>query len=71
MLHVLCGIKDLEELVSLLHDVPSGRMVRCSKARAMFASRACRSSVMVGDTLSPVQMATVCLSPHSNYSAKG
>jgi len=49
-------MQDLEELVSLLHDAPPGRMVRCSKARSMFASRACRSSMMVGDTLSPVQM---------------
>ena len=55
------GLKDLEELVSLLHDAPPGRMVRCSKARAMFASRACRSSVMVGDTLSPVQLMSVRL----------
>ena len=55
------GLKDLEELVSLLHDAPPGRMVRCSKARAMFASRACRSSVMVGDTLSPVQLVSVRL----------
>ena len=60
--YMLCwGLKDLEELVSLLHDAPPGRMVRCSKARAMFASRACRSSVMVGDTLSPVQLMSVRL----------
>jgi hypothetical protein len=61
MLH--WGLKDLEELVSLLHDAPAGRMARCSKARAMFASRACRSSVMVGDTLNPVKMVSVRLLP--------
>ena len=74
MLCVMLGYKDLEELISLLREAPPGRMVRCSKARAMFASRACRSSVMVGDTLSPAQMASV--SPSSapfapDFLAKG
>ncbi|CAG8801990.1 3411_t:CDS:2, partial [Racocetra fulgida] len=31
-------------------------MVRCSKVRKMFASRACRKSVMIGDALSCQQM---------------
>ncbi|KAF9259454.1 hypothetical protein L218DRAFT_665558 [Marasmius fiardii PR-910] len=52
-------LKDLEELLHLLHDSPSGTMVRCSKARAMFASRACRKSVMVGMPLTRAQMTTV------------
>ncbi|CAL1697533.1 unnamed protein product [Somion occarium] len=45
------NMKDLEELIHLMHDQPQGRMVRCSKARAMFASRACRKSVMIGHSL--------------------
>ncbi|KAJ2925789.1 hypothetical protein H1R20_g11307, partial [Candolleomyces eurysporus] len=53
------NIKDLEELIHLLRDSPSGTMVRCSKARAMFASRACRKSVMVGMPLNQNQMYTV------------
>ncbi|RUS28171.1 hypothetical protein BC938DRAFT_482215 [Jimgerdemannia flammicorona] len=51
----LFDMKDFEELVFLLIDRP-GEMVRCSRARAMFASRACRKSVMIGDCLSKVQM---------------
>ncbi|WVQ88176.1 hypothetical protein IAS59_001910 [Cryptococcus gattii] len=50
--------KDLEQLLQLLSDDsrPSGQMVRCMKARAMFASRACRKSVMIGKTLTKSQM---------------
>ncbi|KAG6898189.1 hypothetical protein C0993_007041, partial [Termitomyces sp. T159_Od127] len=49
-------MKDLEELIHLMRDRPTGQMVRCSKARAMFAMRACRKSVMVGMPLSKHQM---------------
>ncbi|KAJ7641827.1 MutL C terminal dimerization domain-containing protein [Roridomyces roridus] len=52
-------MKDLEELIHLMHDRPAGEMVRCSKARAMFASRACRKSVMVGMPLNRSQMTAV------------
>jgi len=41
---------DVHELASLLMETP-GRMVRLPKARAMFASRACRSSIMIGTDL--------------------
>ena len=50
---------DLEELIHLMRDRPMGQMVRCSKARAMFAMRACRKSVMVGMPLTKPQMLTV------------
>lgn len=50
---------DLEELIHLMRDRPVGQMVRCSKARAMFAMRACRKSVMVGMPLNRHQMSTV------------
>ncbi|KDN40420.1 hypothetical protein K437DRAFT_269978 [Tilletiaria anomala UBC 951] len=57
------GIKDLEELLHLLADVSPGTAkaasVRCSKARAMFAMRACRKSVMVGKALSRRQMTAI------------
>ncbi|CAG8621548.1 13234_t:CDS:10, partial [Ambispora gerdemannii] len=49
------GIKDLEELIFLLSERP-GVMVRCSHARDMFASRACRQAVMIGDALTKRQM---------------
>ncbi|OSX56998.1 hypothetical protein POSPLADRAFT_1077263, partial [Postia placenta MAD-698-R-SB12] len=52
-------VKDLEELLHLLQDRPTGQMVRCSKARAMFAMRACRKSVMIGMALDRRQMTSV------------
>jgi len=52
-------IADLEELLSLMQDKAQGEMVRCSKARNMFASRACRKSIMIGKTLNIGQMTTV------------
>ncbi|WVR05930.1 hypothetical protein IAU60_002956 [Kwoniella sp. DSM 27419] len=50
--------KDLEQLLHLLGDGsrPQGQMVRCTKARAMFAMRACRKSVMIGKALNKSQM---------------
>lgn len=51
--------KDLEELIFLLQDHHSGKMVRCRKARAMFAMRACRKSVMFGKSLTRSQMTQV------------
>ncbi|CAG8546354.1 12442_t:CDS:2, partial [Dentiscutata heterogama] len=52
---IIFGVEDLEELIFLLTERP-GEMIRCSKVRKMFASRACRKSVMVGDALSFQQM---------------
>jgi DNA mismatch repair protein PMS2 len=42
-----------------MHDRPTGDMVRCSKARSMFASRACRKSIMIGKSLTNGQMTKV------------
>ncbi|CAO3632457.1 unnamed protein product [Cunninghamella echinulata] len=47
--------KDISELVHLINERP-GEMVRCSRIRGMFASRACRKSVMIGDSLNKSQM---------------
>lgn len=52
-------MKDLAELIHLMHDRPVGTMVRCSKARAMFAMRACRKSVMIGKALSANRMTSI------------
>ncbi|CAG8555016.1 5466_t:CDS:10 [Ambispora leptoticha] len=49
------GVQDLEELIFLLSERP-GVMVRCSHVRNMFASRACRKAVMIGDALTRRQM---------------
>ncbi|VDB98135.1 unnamed protein product [Peniophora sp. CBMAI 1063] len=51
--------RDLEELIHQMRDLPAGTMVRPSRIRAMFASRACRKSVMVGHPLTKQQMTTI------------
>lgn len=54
------GVDDVHELASIVADNTNpGEMVRLPKARAMFASRACRSSVMIGKALDKGQMARV------------
>lgn len=58
-------IRDLEELIALLGDsstdttMATDTVVRPSKVRRMLAMRACRSSIMVGRSLSGGQMARV------------
>ncbi|XP_068610389.1 mismatch repair endonuclease PMS2 [Brachionichthys hirsutus] len=49
------GPADIEELVFMLSDSP-GVMCRPSRVRQMFASRACRKSVMIGTALSVSEM---------------
>lgn len=57
------GVKDLEELLFLLRDTSAGseaaRRIRCSKARNMFASRACRKSIMIGTALNKAKMSAI------------
>lgn len=49
------GVEDIEELIFMLSDSPSV-MCRPSRVRKMFASRACRMSIMVGTALNQAQM---------------
>lgn len=59
---VVFGSRDLEELIVLLSEAPvlNGISVpRPSKVRKMFAMRACRSSIMIGKTLTTRQMQRV------------
>ncbi|XP_062999127.1 mismatch repair endonuclease PMS2 [Elgaria multicarinata webbii] len=49
------GPQDIEELIFMLSDCP-GVMCRPSRVRQMFASRACRKSVMVGTALNGKEM---------------
>ncbi len=59
---VVFGIKDLEELIQLLAESPGfgeSAIPRPGKVRRMFAMRACRSSIMIGKTLSRKQMQKV------------
>ncbi|KAH8370542.1 hypothetical protein KR093_003986, partial [Drosophila rubida] len=46
------GKEDIDELIFMLQDAPEGTICRPSRIRAMFASRACRKSVMIGKALS-------------------
>ncbi|XP_078096736.1 mismatch repair endonuclease PMS2 isoform X2 [Mustelus asterias] len=49
------GPQDIEELIFMLNDSP-GVMCRPSRVRQMFASRACRKSVMIGTALNISEM---------------
>ena len=52
------SVDDVEELIFLLSDSP-GVMCRPSRVHKMFASRACRKSVMVGTALNMQKMKTL------------
>ena len=52
------GVEDIEELIFMLSDSP-GVMCRPSRVRKMFASRACRMSIMVGTALNRAQMKSI------------
>jgi DNA mismatch repair protein PMS2 len=56
---VIFDSHDLEELLALLADQAGSAVPRPSKVRRMFAMRACRSSIMVGKTLTVKQMQNV------------
>lgn len=59
---VVFGSRDLEELIVLLSEaavVNEISVPRPSKVRKMFAMRACRSSIMIGKTLTTRQMQRV------------
>ncbi|GAA5904644.1 hypothetical protein JCM5296_003614 [Sporobolomyces johnsonii] len=52
-------VGDFEELLDLIGSRSSNEVVRPSKARRMFASRACRKSVMIGKALNVKQMTSI------------
>ncbi|KAG8795524.1 hypothetical protein FRC12_013323 [Ceratobasidium sp. 428] len=54
-------MKDLEEILHQMQEGNPGDTVRCSKARAMFAMRACRSSIMIGTALKQRHMINVSI----------
>lgn len=49
--HIQFGPEDIRELISMISDSPEKEMIFLPKARNMFASRACRTSVMIGTAL--------------------
>lgn len=52
---------DLEEILHQMKEGNPSETIRCSKARAMFAMRACRSSIMIGTALKHRHMVNVNL----------
>ncbi len=56
---IVFGEEDVRELADLVRLPGSGATARPSRVRAMFASRACRMSIMIGDPLSDEQMRKV------------
>lgn len=55
--HTQFGTEDIRELASLLVDAPlNPSTIRLPKVMAMFASRACRSSIMIGTALHKEEM---------------
>ncbi|KPI40952.1 DNA mismatch repair protein PMS1 [Cyphellophora attinorum] len=62
---VVFDTRDLEELIHLLSESPmlgmDSAVPRPTRVRKMFAMRACRSSIMIGKTLSKKQMKTVVM----------
>ncbi|XP_054090702.1 mismatch repair endonuclease PMS2 isoform X1 [Zeugodacus cucurbitae] len=50
------GKEDIDELLFMLQDAPAGSVCRPSRIRDMFASRACRKSVMIGTALKHATM---------------
>ncbi|GAA5949061.1 hypothetical protein JCM3765_003999 [Sporobolomyces pararoseus] len=52
-------IADFEELLDLIGSRAGNEIVRPSKTRKMFASRACRKSVMIGKALNSNQMTSI------------
>ncbi|KAJ1620251.1 hypothetical protein T492DRAFT_915317 [Pavlovales sp. CCMP2436] len=53
------GVADVHELLALLLDAPAGASIQLPKLRAILASRACHSAVVIGDALQPAKMAAI------------
>ncbi|PRT56270.1 DNA mismatch repair protein pms1 [Wickerhamiella sorbophila] len=53
------GEKDVHDLICKIQENPSDKSIKCSSLRAMIAMRACRSSIMIGKSLSFSTMARV------------
>ncbi|XP_065834905.1 mismatch repair endonuclease PMS2-like isoform X2 [Oscarella lobularis] len=53
------GSEDVQEMLFLLSEFPETTVRRPSRIRDMFASRACRSSVMIGTALDKRKMTTI------------
>ena len=54
---------DFTELITLINENP-GKLVHCTRIKAMFASRACHKATRIGDHLTNKQMKTVIEQSH-------
>lgn len=50
---------DFMELINLINEQPSNKHIKCSKIRKILAMKACRSSIMIGSSLSRHKMTQV------------
>eukprot|EP01127_Copromyxa_protea_P010246 TRINITY_DN2483_c3_g1_i1.p1 TRINITY_DN2483_c3_g1~~TRINITY_DN2483_c3_g1_i1.p1 ORF type:complete len:308 (-),score=69.60 TRINITY_DN2483_c3_g1_i1:42-965(-) len=50
------GVRDVQELIFMIRESPEGMVVRLARVSQVFASRACRKSVMIGDKLNKEKM---------------
>ena len=50
---------DIQEIIAILRELPGAKAVRPTRTTAMLASRACRSSVMIGTALDRREMRTI------------
>ncbi|KAK6457319.1 uncharacterized protein RJT20DRAFT_117505 [Scheffersomyces xylosifermentans] len=53
------GINDFHELINLINANPRNKHIKCSKIWSLLAMRACRSSIMIGQTLAKSKMSKV------------
>jgi DNA mismatch repair protein PMS2 len=66
--NVQLGPADVQEMLFLLKDNVC-QLCRPSRITSMFASRACRSAIMIGDSLPLPQMRKVCLFDKALFSS--
>ncbi|CAK9439657.1 uncharacterized protein LODBEIA_P37570 [Lodderomyces beijingensis] len=54
--NIMFTVDDFYELINLINDQPGNKGIKCSKIRKIVAMKACRSSVMIGSSLTRNKM---------------
>ena len=57
--NIMFDTNDFMELINLINEQPSNKHIKCSKIRKILAMKACRSSIMIGSSLSRGRMTRV------------
>lgn len=57
--NIMFDTNDFMELINLINEQPSNKHIKCSKIRKILAMKACRSSIMIGSSLSRHKMTQV------------